>query len=88
MIEEFDLRSEEQDKTDKTYEIALRPNHLEDFLRQDQVVENLRIFVSAARMRAESLDHVLLRLYQEECFEEQNLFLYRVYYNHKATCKQ
>jgi Holliday junction DNA helicase RuvB len=60
MIEEFDLRSEEQDKTDKTYEIALRPKHLEDFSGQDQVVENLRIFVSAARMREESLDHVLL----------------------------
>ena len=60
MIEEFDLRSEEQDKTDKTYEIALRPKHLKDFSGQDQVVENLRIFVSAARMREESLDHVLL----------------------------
>ena len=60
MIEEFDLRSEEQDKTDKTYEIALRPKYLEDFSGQDQVVENLRIFVSAARMREESLDHVLL----------------------------
>ena len=60
MIEEFDLRSEDQDKTDKTYEIALRPKHLEDFSGQDQVVENLRIFVSAARMREESLDHVLL----------------------------
>ena len=60
MIEEFDLRSEEQDKTDKTYEIALRPKHLEDFSGQDQVVENLRIFVSAARMREESLDHILL----------------------------
>ncbi len=60
MIEEFDFRAGEQGKTDKTYEIALRPKHLEDFSGQDQVVENLRIFVSAAKMREESLDHVLL----------------------------
>ena len=60
MIEEFDFRADEQGKTDKTYEIALRPKHLEDFSGQDQVVENLRIFVSAAKMREESLDHVLL----------------------------
>ena len=31
MIEEYDFRSEEQDQTDKTYEIALRPKQLEDF---------------------------------------------------------
>ena len=60
MIEEFDFRADEQGKTDKTYEIALRPKHLEDFSGQDQVVENLRIFVSAAKVRKESLDHVLL----------------------------
>jgi len=34
MIEEFDFRSEEQGKTDKTYEIALRPKHLEDFANE------------------------------------------------------
>jgi hypothetical protein len=31
MIEEFDFRAEEQGKTDKTYEIALRPKHLRGF---------------------------------------------------------
>jgi len=51
MIEEFDFRADEQGKTDKTYEIALRPKHLEDFSGQDQVVENLRIFVSARNWR-------------------------------------
>ena len=60
MIEEYDFRSEDQGQTDKTYEIALRPKQLEDFAGQPQVVENLRIFVSAAKMREESLDHVLL----------------------------
>ena len=60
MIEEYDFRSDSQDQTDKTYEIALRPKRLEDFAGQPQVVENLRIFVAAAKMREESLDHVLL----------------------------
>ena len=60
MIEEYDFRSEDQDTSDKAYEIALRPKHFNDFAGQDQVVENLKIFVSAARMREESLDHVLL----------------------------
>lgn len=37
----------------------IRPQELEDFAGQDKVVENLRIFVKAALMRGESLDHVL-----------------------------
>ena len=49
MIEEYDFRSDNQDQTDKTYEIALRPKRLEDFAGQPQVVENLRIFVAAAK---------------------------------------
>ena len=60
MIEEYDFRSESQDSSDKVYETALRPKQFSDFSGQDQVVENLKIFVSAARMREESLDHVLL----------------------------
>ena len=60
MIEEYDFRSESQDSSDKVYEIALRPKQFSDFSGQKQVVENLKIFVSAARMREESLDHVLL----------------------------
>ena len=60
MIEEYDFRSESQDSSDKVYEIALRPKNFSDFSGQEQVVENLKIFVSAARMREESLDHVLL----------------------------
>ena len=60
MIEEFDIRSDDQTNSDKAYEIALRPKNFSDFSGQDQVVENLKIFVSAAKMRNESLDHVLL----------------------------
>ena len=39
---------------------ALRPLRFDDFARQSKIVSNLRIFVQAARMRGESLDHVLL----------------------------
>ena len=39
---------------------ALRPKQFDDFSGQPKVVENLKVFVSAAKMRAEALDHVLL----------------------------
>jgi Holliday junction DNA helicase RuvB len=55
------------DPTDKEYsagerelEKALRPQAFEDFSGQPAILENLRVFVSAARLRDESLDHVLL----------------------------
>ncbi|MBM78537.1 MAG: Holliday junction branch migration DNA helicase RuvB [Crocinitomicaceae bacterium] len=60
MIEEYDFRGESDKTVDKEYEIALRPKQFEDFSGQDGIVENLKIFVAAAKMRDESLDHVLL----------------------------
>lgn len=45
---------------DKEFERALRPLQFSDFKGQHKVVENLKIFVKAAVMRGESLDHVLL----------------------------
>lgn len=39
---------------------SLRPRVLEEYIGQEKVKENLRIFIQAARMRGESLDHVLL----------------------------
>jgi Holliday junction DNA helicase RuvB len=39
-------------------EVSLRPRVLEDFLGQEQVKENLRVFIQAAKARRESLDHV------------------------------
>ena len=39
---------------------ALRPKQFDDFSGQPKVVDNLRVFVSAAKMRGEALDHVLL----------------------------
>lgn len=46
--------------TDKEIEKALRPKGFEEFSGQENVVDNLRIFVAAAKQRQEALDHVLL----------------------------
>ena len=45
---------------DQEIEQVLRPLNFKDFTGQDKIVENLKIFVLAARKRGESLDHVLL----------------------------
>ncbi len=45
---------------DKDIERALRPLSFDDFTGQDKVLENLKVFVQAARQREEALDHVLL----------------------------
>lgn len=45
---------------EKEIEKALRPLSFEDFTGQGPIVENLRVFVGAAKMRGEALDHVLL----------------------------
>ena len=41
-------------------EISLRPRTLDEYIGQEKAKENLRIFIQAAKMRDESLDHVLL----------------------------
>ncbi|WNC16736.1 Holliday junction branch migration DNA helicase RuvB [Brevibacillus brevis] len=41
-------------------ELSLRPRYLNEYIGQQQVKENLKIFIEAAKMRKESLDHVLL----------------------------
>ena len=58
-MEEFDIRQEGRQK-EKDFENALRPLCFEDFSGQLKVVENLRIFVEAAKYRGEPLDHTLL----------------------------
>ncbi len=61
MQEHFDIRDNQNfQDTDRDFENALRPLTFGSFSGQDKIVENLKIFVSAARMRGESLDHVLL----------------------------
>ena len=54
---EFDIRSQ---MTEKEQDNALRPLCFADFAGQSKVTSNLKIFVEAAKMRHESLDHVLL----------------------------
>ena len=58
-MEDFDIRQEGRQK-EKDFENALRPLCFEDFSGQLKVVENLRIFVEAAKFRGEPLDHTLL----------------------------
>ncbi len=57
MNNEFDIRNQ---MTEKEQDNALRPLSFDDFAGQTKIVENLKIFVQAARMRGESLDHTLL----------------------------
>lgn len=59
MVEDFDIRKSRCDR-ENDYENVLRPLSFDDFKGQSAVVENLRVFVMAARMRGEALDHVLL----------------------------
>ena len=60
MEENFDIREHQLTSRERDFENALRPLNFSDFSGQDKVVDNLRIFVKAARLRAEALDHVLL----------------------------
>ena len=59
MADTFDIRAQGDDR-DGDFERALRPQRFEDFSGQEKIVENLRVFVAAARMRGEALDHLLL----------------------------
>lgn len=47
-------------ETEKELEKKVRPAEFEEFFGQKKIVENLKIFVQAAKMRREALDHVLL----------------------------
>ena len=56
----FDIRNNQTTDREKEFEKALRPLTFSDFSGQGKVVENLKIFVQAARERGEALDHTLL----------------------------
>ncbi|MBQ1610403.1 MAG: Holliday junction branch migration DNA helicase RuvB, partial [Muribaculaceae bacterium] len=58
MEEDFNIHNERL-RTDQDFEKALRPVRFEDFAGQDKIIDNLRVFVAAARMRGEALDHTL-----------------------------
>ena len=44
---------------DREFENNIRPSQIKDFAGQEQIIENLRIFIRAAKMRGEALDHIL-----------------------------
>ena len=60
MDDDFDIREERFSQGEKDFENALRPLTFSDFSGQKKVVENLEVFVEAAKYRGEPLDHTLL----------------------------
>src|SRR6201991_2477894 len=44
---------------EKEFENNIRPSQLDDFSGQKQIIDNLRIFIKAAKLRGEALDHIL-----------------------------
>ncbi len=58
--EEMHPLSPEANQEEIPYEINLRPRTLDEFVGQERIKENLKVFISAAKMRGEPLDHVLL----------------------------
>ena len=60
MNENLDPSAESLSPLERDIERVLRPQAFEDFTGQEKVMENLKIFVQAAKLRGEPLDHVLL----------------------------
>jgi len=60
MNEDPQVHSNDFPEDEKQFDKALRPTMLEDFSGQPKIVENLKIFIEAAKLRGEALDHVLL----------------------------
>ena len=60
MNDDFDIRDERISPAERDFENALRPPKFADFSGQTKVVENLEVFVEAAKYRGEPLDHTLL----------------------------
>jgi Holliday junction DNA helicase RuvB len=56
----LDAEGKAMSSDERLIEKALRPQELDEFSGQSKIVENLRIFIAAARQRGEALDHVLL----------------------------
>lgn len=60
MEESFNIRREDISVADRELDRQLRPASFSDFRGQQQVIDNLTVFVTAAKQRGETLDHVLL----------------------------
>ena len=50
----------DKEKKDISFETSIRPSLLEEYIGQSEVKENMKVFIEAAKIRGESLDHVLL----------------------------
>lgn len=60
MNENLDPTASRLSSADKEFERAIRPTVFQEFQGQQQVIENIMVFVHAAKARGEALDHVLL----------------------------
>ncbi len=60
MNENLDQTNEQPTSEENRIERALRPKELDEFSGQPKIVENLKVFIAATKLRGEALDHVLL----------------------------
>lgn len=60
MNEDFELRKIQLTEEEREIDRSIRPKDFSDFNGQEKLVQNLKVFVQAARIRKESLDHVIL----------------------------
>ena len=60
MSDELNPEANDLTNEEREFEQVLRPKHFADFKGQEKIVDNLEIFIQAAKQREESLDHVLL----------------------------
>ena len=54
------ILSTELESEDRNMESGLRPKYLQEYIGQEKVKNNLKVFIDAAKMRGEALDHILL----------------------------
>ena len=64
-MEEERLLTSNETKEDN-FEENIRPSSIDEYIGQSEIKENLNIFIKAAKMRDESLDHVLCGIHLQE----------------------
>ena len=57
---EINISSPDKLEEDRSNENKLRPNNFKEFTGQNDIIENLKIYIEAAKQRKDTLDHVLL----------------------------
>ena len=60
MAKQNDLYNLEKQEVDKEIDQSIRPESLDEYVGQEEIKENIRVFIEAAKLRGEVLDHVLL----------------------------